>query len=274
MRHKIRPNTILLFMVCGAMASCGKGNGSVPAGQVVATVDGKEITAAEMGLEMRDLAETPETRKAVVNALVARRLLVAEAERRKLGQGETASLARARARDLTLVDLLRRDIAAGAPASPSNAEIDRTLAQNADAFARRQLVTADQLLVSQPVNALVAGLGGVRSLDEAARALAAGNVPTNRARVVLDTLFLDPAASAALANASLGDIVVLPGNNGAGPRIVQVLDRQPAALLGPEARAAARALLARQSAERLRNRLEDIVKAGQKQVTLVSAGQS
>lgn len=260
-----------LCLAGSCLGSCGS-NGKNPSGQVVANVDGHEITAAQMNLELGNAADAnPKARAAVVKALAARQLLVQEAKRRGLDKSLTGELARERARDLALVEVLRSDVAKTVSSNPSSGDIEKYIAANGNAFAQRQLIRADQLIVPQADQGMLERLRSSSSLDDARSYLASADIPSNRSKVVLDTIFLDPASADAMMKAQLGAIIVVPAKDGSAARMVQLLDRQPAPLLGGEARSAARSLLAQQGNARLKTALEGIVHKGQSKVSMVSA---
>lgn len=252
---------LLPGMLCMTLVACGNDR---PSGQVVATVNGQEITASELQLELGELAGDAEpgsdAQRAVLRALVARRQLVAEARARRLDTSPDGRLARERAKDLALVEFLRQDIAGTAPV-PSLAELDRYVAAQPETFAGRQLVTADQIIVRDGNPALVQALRNAGSWSEAQAVLAEKAVPRTNSTVILDTLNLPPASRAAIAGSMPGAMIVEP--NGAGAiRLLRVTDRQSAPLYADQARTAARLMIVRDWQQRTRARLDQIVRAG------------
>ena len=113
-------STRLALLASGGMAllalsACDKG-AKTPEGQVVATVDGKEVTIHELNSELamvpnrggdapRKLVES-----VVLQRVIERKMLAAEAEKLKLDENPQFLLARKRTEEGLLVQALQADI--------------------------------------------------------------------------------------------------------------------------------------------------------------------
>lgn len=156
------------------LALLGGCHSAQPGGQVLARVDGREITDSELAAEAR--AE-PAPRDVLLDRVIDR-ALIAEAARRREAQLSPTYLADLRrARDVLLADALRRQIAARIP-DPDPARVRAFVAAHPWAYGRRAQVT------------LVAPDGGASGLD---------------------TATLDPATAAAVGAATAGSDVTIGG---------------------------------------------------------------
>lgn len=123
-----------------ALAGCSK---AVPEGQVIAIVEGTEVTLAELNEEGRsrglDIAGDRALRDALLQELVDRKLLVREAERRQLDRSPDFLLAERRMREILLGQQLLAT-ATHERGSMSDADLRRFVAANPLAFERREVV--------------------------------------------------------------------------------------------------------------------------------------
>ncbi|MES2492306.1 MAG: hypothetical protein V4579_03390 [Pseudomonadota bacterium] len=265
---------LIIAIMCCLLAGCGRSDGKAPTGQVVATVNGQEITAAELNMELGDPGDDPQAyaarRKAMIRALVARKLLVAEAQARELNTTAQGMFARNRARDLALVDLLRRDLAGGQDFSPSDSEVDRYVDSHASTFNRRELISADQIIVRRLNSDVTNHLRTLASLDAVNAYLAAQAIPATSFPVVLDSLYLAPETASAISRAGANALVIAQESDDS-MRILQITDRRSAMLDGEPARLAARMLLIRNAGEGTRARLEEIIRNGRGRVDIAPA---
>ena len=109
-----RRRIALIPFACLALTACDLGKAKeakAPAGQVVATVDGEEITARELRAELQGMSfPSPQARKsaeqAALQSIIDRKLLAKAAEEAKLD--ETPDFALQKALRLTVTNLLQR----------------------------------------------------------------------------------------------------------------------------------------------------------------------
>src|SRR3546814_20658701 len=98
-----------------SLAACdGKPEKSVPVGQVIASVDGMEITQRDLVAEIDMIGpaeENPErAREAALQQIVVRKMLAKEARTRELDDSPDFGLLRQRAAEMVLQTLLTRDL--------------------------------------------------------------------------------------------------------------------------------------------------------------------
>jgi EpsD family peptidyl-prolyl cis-trans isomerase len=262
---------IPLLTLAVVLTACGKdGNADAPKGQVVATVDGKEITSSELRLEVpnapKDPAAAAAAQQAALQGLITRKLLVAEAKKRDLDKSPMAAMFRARAEELAMIQLLQMNLASGVP-KVSDDEINAFVSSHPATFAQRRLISVDQLLVPNIDPKLIQQLVPLKTLAEVEAFLATNNVKLVRSAAVLDTLNLNPDMAAKVAALGVDEVLAVP--NGAGVQIARINSSRVEPLIGAEAQQVARAMLTQQrNAAQVRQAMEDIVKSGQSKVSI------
>jgi EpsD family peptidyl-prolyl cis-trans isomerase len=251
------------------LASCG-GKGEAPTGQVVATVDGQEITAAELKLEL-DGAPTEgpaaaAAQQAALQNLVARKLLVAEAKRRDLDNTPVAAMLKKRAEDAAVVQLLQRSVAEGVP-KVSDDEVSEYIRSHPTTFAQRRLISVNQLLVPAVDRNLVKQMEPLKTLSEVEDLLNRNNIKFLRSANVLDSVRLSPDAASKIASLPNGEVIIMP--SGSGAQVSQIVSSRTEPLTGAEAEQFARLLLTRQrTMSQVQEAMGQIVKGGQSKVKI------
>lgn len=265
---------LALFMAM-ALAGCGDSDGdSAPTGQVVATVDGEEITASELRLEIPQGASDPAMAAAAqqnaLNSLISRKLLVAEAKRQELEGSPLAAMVRKRAEDLAMVQLLQLSVAGGVPKVSDN-EVAEFISSHPSTFSQRRLISVDQLLIPSAPEGLAKELSPLNSFEAIETALAAKNIGFVRSATVLDTLNLDPSAADTIGQMANGTVFLSPGAEG-GLQASRIASSRVEPLTGDEAKRVARLLLTqRRNTAQVRTALEDVIKRGQPKVKINEA---
>lgn len=262
---------ISLLMLGLALASCGKGeNKEAPKGQVVATVDGQEITTSALRMEMQDTPSDPNVAAAAQNAalqgLITRKLLVAEAKKRELDKSPLAAMFRERAEELALVQLLQMNIASGVP-KVSDDEVKDFVSSHPATFSQRRLIAVDQLLVPKVDAKLIKQMEPLKTMPEIETLLNTNKVQFVRSAAVLDTLNLNPEVAAKVSSMGTDEVFAVP--NGAGVQVARITSTRVEPLAGAEAERLARLMLMQQrGATQVRQALEQIVKSGQSKVNI------
>jgi hypothetical protein len=123
-----------MFALCALLGAC---HDTRPDGQVFARVDGRDITETELAAEAR---AAPGTRAELLERLVGRALLAEAAHRREADLSPLYLADLRRAREMLLVDSLRRQIAAHVPL-PDDAHARAFLLAHPWAYATRAQVT-------------------------------------------------------------------------------------------------------------------------------------
>lgn len=264
----------LLVASALALTACGnKEDKAAPTGQVVATLDGQEITVADVQAEVGDNGQSanPNVQSQALQRIVARKLLAAEAKRRELDTTPLGSILKRRAEEDALAQLLSRKVMEGAPQISEN-EVQDFLRTYPASVTQRKILNVDSLLVPKVAPEVVEQLKGLHSIEEAVALLNSRNVKFQRTGSVLDTLTLEPTFAARLVETEGTDIFIVPEGNAV--QIGKITSSRVEPLAGNDARNAARAILVRKRNTDLMNQtLAKIVQDGQKRVKMNPAYQ-
>lgn len=191
-------HALSLLLLAALPAGCDPGP---PEGQVVARVDGEEITRRDLLLELQASGLAPGVdvdryRKALLEAVVARKLLAQAARQDGIDTTPEYLAAIRRDREQRLVQFLGdRDTTRLPPPTPD--AIRAHAARRDSAYAARQLLTVEQLRVADTGAERAIDLRG--PIDAVAARMDADGRRYRRDRVAEDSLALAPARQAALA---------------------------------------------------------------------------
>jgi EpsD family peptidyl-prolyl cis-trans isomerase len=226
--------SILLLAACQAKE---------PAGQVVARVDGEDITRRDLLIEMQanglpadsDLAKV---QGPLLDAIVSRKLLVAQARAALIDRTPDYLASIRRARELALAGELGNRMSAQMPA-PTAQDVGRYIADNPQRFSRREIITIDRIALS--AGAALPALPTGATMADAAASLAKAHIAFTRSSVMIDTQTLEAIPGRALLARPVGRSVVAQDPD--GTVIDAVVARSPLAMTDAQQTAAARALL-------------------------------
>lgn len=221
-------------------------------GQVVAVVNGEEITQQELNAELGS-QQLPQgaDRKVVMQQLlqrvVDRKLLVAKAKEQGLDKSPTYLAQVSRAQDAVLIDTLAGN-AAKSVAVPDAAAAAQFMTANPSLFAARRRYQLDQIAFSaKPSPALDAKLKPAKTLAQVEAVLRGENIAFQRGTGQIDTAALPPEVSARIASLPPGEPFLIPGN---GQLIVNVIrSAENVAVPAAQAQPAAAEMLRRQTVE-------------------------
>jgi len=240
--------------------------GSGPKGQVVATVDGQEVTLAELQAELGGNASAPKAaQQAALQRIIARDLLAKAAHDQKLDQTPEFAVLLQRAKSDLAASLLERKMAGEVP-PPTKDDADRFVEDHPTMFAQRQLIVLDQVQAppSRDIN-LLRALQPLKDLGQAEQTLDSRGVPHQRTMTTLDTLNLDPRMAEQIEKATSDDLLIF-----AGPRslsVNQVKETHSMPFTGETASQYALRLLTNQrSQEAVQKQAQNIVLAAQDKI--------
>lgn len=176
-----------------ALAGCDRGPVS---GQVVAIVDGEEITIPELNAEARArglvIGTDRAVRDRVLQDLIDRKLLVQAALDRKLDRTPDHLLSKRRSDEMLLASELIEALGRRGPGL-TDQDIAKFVAARPYAFDRRALLSVDRLRVLTPLApALTQAVGAARSLNDAQSLLGSKGVAAERRVEVWDSATLSP----------------------------------------------------------------------------------
>ena len=187
--------SVALLTLLGA---CSKDK--APTGQVVATVNGEDITVHELNSELQLLrapAEAPrKTVESVALARVVERKMLADvARKRGLDKNPQYLLAQRRVDEGLLVQALQGDISSKVTTTTREAA-QKFITENPGLFAERKILTIDQIQFLRPANLASLGLGPAKTMGDVAKVLTDAKVEFRRVPVQLDALTVNPALTA------------------------------------------------------------------------------
>lgn len=221
-------------------------------GQVVAVVDGQEVTQGELNAELNGQAIPPGAdRKAVMTQLVQqivnRKLLVGKAKEQGLDKAPAYLAQVQRAQDTVLINMLATNVGKTI-AVPDAAAADRFMAQNPSLFAGRKLYQLEQIAFrATPDKALEAKLKPAKTMEAVEAVLKDSGIVFQRGTSQLDTAAIAPAIAQRLAALPPGEPFVVPQNGQIVVSVIRAAQANP--LPVQQARPAAIELLRRQAVE-------------------------
>jgi EpsD family peptidyl-prolyl cis-trans isomerase len=219
-----------------------------PKGQVVAVVDGKEITQLELQAELAGVsAPDAKTRKAqeqnALQQIIARRVIADAARQQKLDKTPEFAIQEKRATDVVLAQMLEQKLVASVP-TPTAEEAQHYIADNPQMFAQRKIYQLDTIRMPQLAPAVMKGLGPLNTMGDVDSYLTANHVPHARAATTLDTLTGNPKLTGQVAKLPAGVVFIYTA---AGSTYAnQVRDTQESPVAGDLAQKQAAAMLKQQ----------------------------
>lgn len=241
MKLKIVRN--LAPLACVALVACHipglPGGNKAPSGQVVATVDGEEITLSELRSELAGAPAPPSPQaaklmeEAALRQIIIRHIMAKAAVDQKLDKTPTFAIEKGRATQGLLTQALQRQIASTSPA-PSRADAEAYVAAHPGMFAERKLLTVDQIRMARPKSEedLKAFLP-LKTLPEFETVLTQKGIQFQRTASIIDTGSTDPNMVAQIEKLPPGEVFMVPANGMVLAN--QIRDSKPAPFTGPTA---------------------------------------
>ncbi|MHB8530540.1 MAG: hypothetical protein ACYC8V_13655 [Caulobacteraceae bacterium] len=207
----------LIPLACLAIGGCkfGKPAAKAPTGQVVARVEGQEITLRDLQAEMAG-ASFPDakTRKLAeeqaLQNIISRKILADEARKEGLDKTPDFALQKERTTDALLAQTLQNKVVASVP-PPTREEADRFVADHPDIFAQRKIFTVDQIRFARPNDpAILNALAPLKTMDEVKAFLDADHIESSRDAANLDAVGADPRLIDAIMKLPPNEVFVIP----------------------------------------------------------------
>ncbi|WP_199556209.1 hypothetical protein [Sandaracinobacteroides hominis] len=192
---------LLVATAALALAGCDKlgigGKSDAPKGQVVATLDGQEITVLEVNAELAGTPIPPnmvrrDAEKLALENIITRRMLAKQAEERELNKKPEFLLQERRAVEQLKVQSLARDIAAKV-VPPTRDEAEKFIAENPSMFNERKFFILDQIQFLRPDNIEKLGFESAKTMEAVEQILTANKIQFRRQPASLDALSANPA---------------------------------------------------------------------------------
>jgi EpsD family peptidyl-prolyl cis-trans isomerase len=215
----LKSKTILILAAVSAsvaLSGCDKIKhllGGKPSGQVVATVNGEEITTLELKSEMGGFAsKDPKVMKAAeqqaLQQIIVRRLVAQEARKEKLDKSADYTIQVKRGEETLLAQSFERKLVASLP-PPTQRDAENFVVDHPDQFANRRIISLDQI-VAPAAKVDPTKLQSLKTLDDVKKSFDANNVPYQDTNGELDTLTAPPALIAAVGKLPPNEVFVLP----------------------------------------------------------------
>ncbi len=270
------PKLALHALLLGAavtLGACGnetKAEDSLKKGQVVATVDGEDITVYELNAELQGLnLPNGERRRAVEKAalqrMIERKLLASIARERGLEKTPDYLLQKRLADENILVSLLRRDVARKVP-PVSDEEAERYVADHPLTFGERKIWVVDQIQFPAPADtAALKSYEPLKTLDQIEAKLTADGTPFRRIPTSIDTLQISPENTRRIAALPPGEVFITPVGSGLSANLITETRASP--VTGNDALQLAKSMIQRQKlVDSAKAELEPMVKQAKAEV--------
>lgn len=243
-----------LLATTAGLGGCGQirkiAGGGEPKGQVVATLDGEEITVTDLRQEMggfssRDPATMKAAQQRALQTILLRRVVANAAREQKLDKTPTYTVQLRRGEEVLLAQALQQKISTSV-AVPSRTEAESYIAEHPEKFSGRQVLVVDQIIAG-PNNIPPERLAPVKTFDELRALLDAEKVPHQTNVATIDTLSVAPAMLEQINKLPAGEIFAL--RRGSGSIFNRVIDSRPAPFMGDEAVAYANNVIRNEKAQ-------------------------
>lgn len=226
-----------LVAVCATslLAACNK----TPTGQVVATVNGEEVTLTELNAELATMQIPPNADKKIVqNAalerIIERKLLANAARQDGLDQNPDYIVRRQQMEEALLVQTLAKKIASGVK-TPGAGDINKYMADNSNMFGNRTIYTVDQIQFDAPKRQdYLKQLGAAHTMDDVVKALDSNGIKYQRGNAQMDSAMVPAPMMAQILKVPAGEPFVVP----MGPKVAVsvITGKNPAPQTGDQVR--------------------------------------
>jgi EpsD family peptidyl-prolyl cis-trans isomerase len=206
---------IAVSMTLGGCDQVKKLVGGKPAGQVVATVNGEEITSLQLRQEMggfssRDPKIVKLAQQQALQQIIMRRLLVQKAKADKLDKTADYNLQVRRGEEALLAQTYQRKIAATVP-TPTRADAQAFIANNPLRFSGRRVLEIEQV-IAPPSKISPDRFKALKTLEEVKGLFQQENVPFQENVTSFDTLTADSRLVQQIDKLPPGEVFVIPQN--------------------------------------------------------------
>jgi EpsD family peptidyl-prolyl cis-trans isomerase len=271
--HLTNKSVVVAVCVTAALALSGcdriKGLiGGKPKGQVVATVNGEEITALELRAELggfgsRDPTVMKAAQQQALQRIILRRLLADEARKQKLDKSAEFTVQMTRGEETLLAQLYQRKLASTL-GTPTRAEAQAWVQSHPQQFAGRRVMFVDQVIAA-PNKIPPEQLQPLKSLEEVKSVLDEQGIVHQQNAMVIDTLTTNPAIVAQLDKLPPGEVFLVP--QGGAVVFNQITSTKATPFTGEMATNYAMNVLRNQKAqENITKKIEAVRKAAEKDI--------
>jgi peptidyl-prolyl cis-trans isomerase C len=208
-------------------------------GQVVAVVNGDEITLQELNGELQSSnvpegADRKALQQAALQRIIERRLLAQQARDEGMDKSPEFMLAQRQMEDGLLVQMLSKNATRGSEV-PNQRAIDQFMKENPSVFSGRTVYQLDRIQFPMPENPEpLSALEDAHSMDAVAAKLDELGIKFNRGPAALDSAKLNPTVLQRILALPQGEPFILPEGNLATVAVITGQAAQP--ISGDQAR--------------------------------------
>ncbi|MCB2015596.1 MAG: hypothetical protein R3E11_08610 [Sphingobium sp.] len=263
----MRKYSACLLSLAILLSACGQKDAAPPTGQVVATIYGTEITAAELRQEMMTLPsgmDPQQAQQAALQAVIARHILAAEAKKQEIDKLPATAIMQERAKELALVEVYSRKLRESAP-PPSAEEVQHYVSEHPSSFSQRRIFIVDQMIATSADPELLKEIEPLDTMEQIEALLKEKNVEYRRTAGTMDALQMDPDAAEKIA--ALPPNAVFASPEGGNIRINRIRETIVEPVKDETAKNIAKQILStKRSTEIVTKRVNELLEAGIKDV--------
>jgi peptidyl-prolyl cis-trans isomerase C len=215
--------SILVLTAAASLSACH--NTDKKAGQALARVDGQEITVLQLNDELRrarvQAGQQEAANKQVLDSLIDRQLILAEAMRNKIDRSPEVMQAIDRAKAEIIAQAYLQNVTSKI-AKPTRAEIDDYYQKHPEYFSKRKEFDLKQLVVSNAnyASELKSFIDTAKTLDEVAEWMDKHDIPYARGQVTRSSSDVPPEAVSKLLELPKGQLFIL---NAGDNKVINVI---------------------------------------------------
>ncbi len=210
-----------------------QGCDNAPTGQVIAIVNGEEITQQELNAELEQLQSEPAgeksaIRKQVLQQIVDRRLMAQVAKEERIDRDPLYVIRERRLQEELLVQMYGKK-AADATRVPNSAAVQKYMQANPNKFSQRTAYIVDQISFEMPDDpAVLKQLESTKTLAEVEQALLSLKIPFGKGKNSIDSFSVPAPVMKQILALPAGEPFIIPTQ---GKVVVSVITgRQPVAV--------------------------------------------
>jgi EpsD family peptidyl-prolyl cis-trans isomerase len=190
----MKSKTLTILLLASALTATGCKRAAT--GQVVAVVNGEEVSLSELNGELQRAGAQGGDKKAVqaaaLQGLIDRKLLVQAARERGIDKDPEYLQQQRRLNDELMISMLGKQVTKNVPV-PSTTDVDQYVASHPDMFGQRTIYALDQIQFAAPEDrAKLKALEADHSLDEVAATLTQMGIKFTRQKGVMDSAQTPP----------------------------------------------------------------------------------
>lgn len=234
-RNLMRLATLLLVVAC--LSACG--NKDKKAGQTLARVDGEDITVLLLNNELKHAGiqdgQLEEGRKQLLESLIDRQLIVAEAMRKKIDRTPEVMQSIEQAKSQIIAQVYLQNITS-IISKPSKVEINGYYQKHPEFFSRRKEFHLKQLVIpNKNFSAeLYSFIDSTKSLEDTAFWLDKHDVPYTRGQVIRSTADLPQTTVTRLLSLPKGKIFLASDEENKVLNVITAIKDMPVSAINAE----------------------------------------